>query len=258
MGYAIDDENKFTIAPDVNAKITFAERTSLYATVTGGLNDNDYLQTFLENRYVSPLSRIAYSRTLYDVVAGIKIGVLSGFEFDIFGGYKHTKDDHLYLFNRSNIELNIPSPVYGDISEGHVGGLFKTNIIPYTDLTLKAKAHFYDVTYDPAYTSADSFTSVKRAWGKPKFTFDANVDVKPLDKLILTLNYIYKGGRETFTSDVVKMKDINELNFRTEYKFIDWLSVNLTFNNILNQKYETFYGYTHQGFNVMGGVSLIF
>lgn len=76
--------------------------------------------------------------------------------------------------------------------------------------------------------------------------------------MILTLNYIYKGGRETFTSDVVKMKDINELNFRTEYKFIDWLSVNLTFNNILNQKYETFYGYTHQGFNVMGGVSLIF
>jgi len=79
------------------------------------------------------------------------------------------------------------------------------------------------------------------------------------------LNYLYAGGRKTVYSsymipvqEVIKMKDINELNFRGEYQVTDWLSVNARVNNILFQKYELQYGYALQGFNVLGGLSFKF
>lgn len=263
MNYAIDAENKFVIAPDVRASYTFAEKNSVYAIITGGINENHFLQTLMENRYVAPYNRINYSSTLYDATLGVKAGAVNGLEFDIFGGYKYTKDDHLYL-SGSAIDLgNISLPIYANISEGHIGGQVKTKLIPYTDLALRAKAYFYDVKYGNNVYDPDESVGYesmeKKAWGKPSFTFDANADIRPVDKLTVTLNYIYKGGRKTFFDNAsVKMKDINELNFRTEYQVLDWISVNVAFNNVLNQNYETFYGYTHQGFNAMAGVSLKF
>lgn len=263
LNYAIDVKNKFVIAPDIKANIFIAERNSLYATVTGGINDNHFVETFIENRYLIPNTRVGYSSTLYDAVAGFKLGALQGFEFDIFGGYKHTKDDHLYLFTYTDTWRNVSAPTYANVSEGHIGAQVKTKLIPYTDLRLGAKYYFYDVKYvNDRYSAAVALPSTeKEAWGKPKFALEADVDVNPVDRLYLNINYIYKGGRKTYllsSANSTKMKDMNEFNFRTEYKFIDWLSVNLAFNNILNQKYETTYGYTHQGFNVMGGVSLVF
>lgn len=266
LNYAIDVKNKFVIAPDIRASIRFADRNSVYAIVTGGINENNFLQTLLENRYANPATRVGYSSTLYDATLGFRIGALDGFEFDIFGKYKYTKDDHLYLYGSGNTAYrswgNYSASAYANVGEGSVGGQIKTQLIPYTDLTLRAQAYHYDVKYVNDRYDEDNtalLADKKKAWGKPAFTVDLNADVKPVDKLLLTLNYIYKGGRKTYFRDqTVNMKDVNELNFRGEYQFLDWLSANLTFNNLLNQKYETFYGYTHQGFNVMGGLSLKF
>ena len=107
--------------------------------------------------------------------------------------------------------------------------------------------------------------SEKKAWGRPTFTAELNADIKPIDKLTFSLNYVYAGGRKTVYSnyiipvqEVIKMKDINELNFRGEYQVTDWLSVNARVNNLLFQKYELQYGYALQGFNVLGGLSFKF
>ncbi|NDW10270.1 hypothetical protein [Dysgonomonas sp. 520] len=296
VNYAIDKKNRFLIAPDIRASVSIADKTSIYAIVTGGINDNDFISTLMENRYVTPVSRVDISRTPFDATLGFKIGAVRGIEFDIFGGYKYTKDDHSYTFlqmllfggkgeHYKEYFRGFSGLNYSNIYEGHVGGEIKTSLIPYTDLSLKAKAYFYDAKYSKSRGSGWNSDRKTKAWGRPTFTLDFNADVKPIDNLTLTLNYIYKGGRknmaqsifsygilpssddlgpikviyeDSFRSRSFKMKDVSELNLRGEYQLFDWLSLNASLNNILNQKYEMYAGYTLQGFHAMAGVSIKF
>lgn len=275
-----DTKTKFMVSPNVKAAIHINDVNTFYGEVTGGVNNNTYLDVLQENRYVNPIARVEYSKTLFDARLGFKSGVVSGFEFDIFAGYKKTDKDHLYLAESlynppadggyaSDVMMwgNVGTPLYANVGTGHVGGLLKTKLIPYTDLSAKITAYFYDVKYaNGNVTLIDKdLYSEKKAWGRPTFTAELNADIKPIDKLTFSLNYLYAGGRKTVYSnymvpvvEVVKMKDINELNFRGEYQVTDWLSVNAKVNNLLFQKYELQYGYALQGFNVLGGLSFKF
>ncbi|SBV96158.1 hypothetical protein [uncultured Dysgonomonas sp.] len=275
-----DTKTKVLVSPNVKAAIHINDVNTFYGEVTGGVNNNTYLDVLQENRYVNPIARVEYSKTLFDARLGFRSGVVSGFEFDIFAGYKKTDKDHLYLAESlynppadggyaSDVMMwgNVGTPLYANVGTGHVGGLLKTKLIPYTDLSAKITAYFYDVKYaNGNVTLIDKdLYSEKKAWGRPTFTAELNADIKPIDKLTFSLNYLYAGGRKTVYSnymvpvvEVVKMKDINELNFRGEYQVTDWLSVNAKVNNLLFQKYELQYGYALQGFNVLGGLSFKF
>lgn len=278
LSAAFDVKTKFLFSPNIKAEARVYDVNVFYGEVTGGINNNTYLDILRENRYVNLFSRVAYSKTLFDAKVGFKSGVVSGFEFDIFAGYKKTDNDHLFLatnsFPTAEASLdpsvlawgNVGTPFYAKIGTGHVGGLLKTNLIPLTDLSARITAYFYDVKYAAEYVdmSGDHLLE-KKAWGRPTFTAELNADVKPMENLTLSVGYLYGGGRKTFRFDgtidyvaSIKMKDINELNFKGEYKITDWVSVNARLNNVLNQKYELQYGYPLQGFNVLGGLNFKF
>jgi len=276
-----DVKTKMFISPNLKAAIHVNEVNTFYGEVTGGVNNNTFLDVLQENRYAAPFARVEYSKTLFDAKIGFKSGVISGFEFDIFAGYKKTDKDHLYIASPSidpNLSstypleyspwTNVGTPVYANVGTGHIGGLLKTNLIPYTDLSLKAMAYFYDVKYANAYVPLidKDAISEKKAWGRPSFTAELRADVKPVDELTFTLSYLYAGGRkaygvEDYTSakySSISMKDINELSVRAEYQILDWVSVHASANNLLFQKYELQYGYPLQGFNFLGGLNFKF
>jgi len=283
VGYAIDIKNKLVVSPEIDMSVILAEKNKLYLSVTGGVNENTFLQILDENRYINQMTRVGYSRTPYDLKAGFSSGSLTGFEFSIFGGYKQTKDDHLYMAMGGAFSTpenpgvqyfaykwgNLSTPFYADISTGHIGGSIKTSLIPRTDLSAKVTGYFYDVKYVngymPSYVS--EIPTEEKAWGRPTFTAELNADINILPELTVSLNYIYGGGRKAYLGKMryestsigsVSMKDINEFNVRAEYKVLDWISIYARANNILNQKYELIHGYTLQGFNALGGLSFKF
>jgi len=260
--YAIDDENKLQIAPNVNLSWQFVDKSLLYIGATGGINDNNFLDILRENRYADMNARVKYSKTLYDATIGIKSGAIQGFEFDIFGGYKQTNDDHLYVVNSIDRDPavtswgNVSTPIYNDIKTGHFGGLLKTTLIPYTDLSAKVVSYFYN---GDDYTNENGENTSFEAWNRPKLTVNVDLNFKPSKELTFSLNYLMASGRKAFYEGAShKMNNINELNFRGEYQFLDWLSINASVYNLMNQKYETWAGYTHQGLSAMGGLSLKF
>ncbi|NDV79031.1 hypothetical protein [Dysgonomonas sp. 511] len=274
-----DVKTKFLFTPNVIAETKIYEVNTIYAKVTGGVNENTYIDILQENRYATPLSRIEYSKTKYDLTIGFKSGVISGLEFDVFAGYKKTDKDHLYIAQSTYVPdpagepnerlylANVGTPAYANIATGSVGGVIKTLLIPYTDLSAKATAYFYNVKYTDGYVNfiEKEVFAEQKAWGRPSFTFDLSADVKPIDNLILSLGYMLGLGRKAYLQDrasakyqSVKMKDINELNFRAEYQITDWVSANFRLNNLLFQKYELQHGYPMQGFNFLGGLSFKF
>jgi len=255
ISHAFDFNDKTQISPMAKFNWNFEEKSMLYASVDGGINDNSLLSIYKENKYVNPFSRVEISKTPYDIKAGVKSGVISGFEFDIFGGYKYTKDEHLYLPSATNSWGNVSDVLYADLKTGHFGGAVKTKLIPFTDLSFKAVGYFYDTKLNSyGYTGPLG----EKAWGLPTLTLDLNADFTFIPNLTLTAKYRFEGGRKAYVTSVVDMDAVNELSFMGNYQIFDWLSVFAKANNILNQKYERYYGYTLQGFNAMGGVGLKF
>lgn len=255
FNWAIDASNKFAVAPTINLSWNFDEKSILYFNADGGINDNSFINIYKENRYMNPVGRVNISKTLYDTQLGVRSGIITGFEFDIFGGYKYTNDQHLYKPRATSSWDNVSDVVYANLGEGHIGGAVKTKLIPYTDLSVKAITYFYNLN---KYTKQD-FTIEKKAWGLPSLTFDFNADFSFIENLTLTANYQFEGGRKALSgSNSANMKNINELNLKASYHILKWLSLYAKANNVLNQKYEKYYGYTLQGINASAGFNLIF
>lgn len=275
-GFITDNKNSFIAAPDMYASVKLGEFNSLYASVTGGINENTFLQVLEENRYTNPFNRIGYSRTVYDTEIGVNIGAFAGVEFDIFAGYKQTNRDHLYITNApfsgysNNPTLdatyawgNMSDAVYANLGTGKVGASLKTNLIPQTNLWARAIVYAYNVKYKGGNVSGlvEELPSQKKAWGLPTATAELHADVKDaiLPNLTLSMDYTLELGRKAyFGGKSISMKNVNELNFRADYRVMDWISINARVNNVLSQKYERVYGYTHQGINFMGGLNLKF
>lgn len=257
VNYALDINDKFLVSPTLNASWLFNDKSSIYLTVDGGINDNNLVNIFRENKYVDTNSRIAISRTLYDAQLGLRTGSLEGVEFDIHGGYKYTKDEHLFTVGNNESWANVSTPIYANLGTGNVGGSFKTYLIPYTNLSLQADAYFYSLK---DYSSLNTqIPTDKKAWGLPNLRLNANVDFTFIPNLVLSVNYLLESGRKNYIAqNVVDMKNINELNFNAVYILSNKLSIYGKVSNILNQKYERYYGYTLQGTNVLGGLSLNF
>lgn len=255
--YALDINDKFLVAPNVKASWLFNDRSKLYFDVDGGINDNNLVNVFRENRYVNPNTRIDISRTLYNALLGIKTGSLEGFEFDIHGGYKYTKDEHLFTAGSNDSWANVSTPIYANLGTGNFGGVIKTYLIPYTNLSVEANAYFYNINDYSSLNSSDP--SIKKAWGLPNFKLNASADFTFIPNMVLGIDYLLESGRKNYIAgNSLDMKNINELNIRAIYNFNSSLSVYGRVSNILNQKYEQYYGYTVQGTNVWGGVSFKF
>lgn len=257
INWAIDKSNKFVVAPTIDLKWNFEEKSLAYLTVDGGVNNNSFIDVFNESRYIMPIERVDISKTLYDAQIGVRSGVISGFEFDIFGGYKYTQNDHFFVQTPMGIWANVSVPIYANLGSGHFGGAIKTKLIPYTDLSLKAVSHFHNVS---KYTSTNSDLKIeKEAWGEPTFTVDLNADFSFIENLTLTANYQLQTGRKALNFGKIEdMKNINEVNIRANYHVLEWFSIYVKANNVLNQKYERYYGYTLQGINAVAGFNLTF
>ncbi|MEN9917985.1 MAG: hypothetical protein RL662_421 [Bacteroidota bacterium] len=256
LNYAIDYNDKTRIAPKLKLLWNFAQKNSFYINVDGGVNDNNLVSIHRENKYANPFRRIAISQTHYDMRTGIKSGAIAGFEFDIFGGYKYTKNEHLYTQVSASSWANVSDALYANLTTGHLGGSLHTRLIPNTDVSMKVVGYFYNVK---EYSGLNTHPSQKRAWGLPNMTFDLNADFHIIDNLVLTAHYAFEGGRKTYlNSQSIKMSSVNDLSFRANYQVLDWFSVYGKINNIMNQRYERYYGYTLQGINALIGASLKF
>lgn len=253
---AFDKEKKILISPIVKFNWEFASSSSFYINVDGGINNNDLASVFSENRYINPTRRIEFSRTAYDALLGIKSGSISGFEFDVFGGYKYIKNEHLYLQTSTQSWANISDVIYANFGIGHLGGIVKTSLIPRTDLSLKIITYFYNLK---EFTNSTPVFTEKKAWGLPDLLLNLNACFSISDNLTFSANYIYEGGRKTYLDkSSIKMNNINELNISLRYEPLKWLSFYAKADNLMNQKYEKYYGYTSQGINLLGGIGLKF
>lgn len=264
------DEKKFFVSPNVLAEVEVADATVLYGNFLGRIRSNSAYEVSLENRYANPSQAIMTSRTWLDGTIGIKSGVAPGFWFDIFAGYKITDNDHFFIPSDYYASYtgtgahwgNVGQAVYLDSRVFRAGASLKYSYQKFVDITLKGVYNAWDVSKPDKNEINVPAGSGYKAYNKPELELEAGIQVKPVDKVSVGLAYYLGTNRyttfNTISFESFKMKNINELNLTGTYTFNDTFGAYLKVNNLLNQKYDLFYGYTVQGFNAMVGVNVNF
>jgi hypothetical protein len=262
LGGKVDVEfggrKKIVAAPTVRFNYYPSDQFLFYLLAEGGRKDNSNYNTYYENRYVDPSFRIWDSRTPLDGTVGIKFLPVRPLSVDIFAGYKITMDEHFYIsslpYSGSNISL---VPEYQDANIIKAGANLKYNFQDVFEIDLKGVYYKWDITAK----QGNSIPSTLQAWHKPDFVADLNMAYR-VPAIPLKLNLLYHGefGRKTYdlVSDITKMNNINDLSAKATYSFTKFLSVYASANNLLFQKYDIWYGYPAQNFNIMAGINVLF
>ena len=258
------ENSKFAASPHIAFDVEVADKTVFYLKADGKLYSNSMYETALVNRYVNPTEELMPSRNWLDANLGIKSGVVPGFWFDVFAGYKITSSDVLYLPSRV-----FEQDGFGNFAEAmsdintkrfFAGVNLKYNYQKLFEINLKGVYNNWKANYGDSWIGGEANAELDRVWGKPTAEINAGVTVRPIDKLAVDVNYYLATGRYTQLGgyEEVNLNNINELNIRGMYNINKTFSVNVQLNNVLFQKYDIYYGYPAQGFNLMGGINVNF
>jgi hypothetical protein len=262
---------KFGIAPDIRFHWRPVQETLLYLSIEGGIKDNSSYDTYYENRYINPRYRIYDSKSPFDGTVGIRFSPRPNLGIGMFTGYKWTTDEHFYTSEIHTLEAEYytysATQRFG-IQYAHAqtfkwGGTLQYTYQDVFDLGLKLLYQKWNVTKLSDLISDEKERTYKlEAWNKPAFTADLNIGVKVLSDIPfrLDLTYHLSAGRKALlpTDEVIRMKNIHDANLKGEYTLHETIAVFVKLNNLLFQKYDLWYGYPAQNFNIMAGISVKF
>ncbi|MDR1258024.1 MAG: TonB-dependent receptor [Tannerellaceae bacterium] len=259
-----ENSTKLFASPNAGIDVRLGTNSVAYINVKGEIHSNSASQLSRENRYIDPYTGVTSSRTWLDVAAGVKSGILPGFWFHLFGEYKITDDDYFfipYLTQEGFGNVSRVLPIDSKLLRGGVE--LKYTYRRLFDLVLKGiYNHWNEEEDDLDYrlsTNDFQLTPKRKAYGRPSTELMAGVNIRPIEKLSLALDYHLVSGRKTLLyNNNREMKDISELNLTASYTFNDTFGAYLNMKNLLFKSYELIYGYPLQGFSIMAGVNIHF
>lgn len=274
IGIQFGKRKEFLLSPNIKFNYRAHNNFLIYLEAVGGIKDNSNYEIHYENRYLAPELRVLDSRTPLDATFGVKLGLVPGLSFDLFTGYKNTKDEHFYYasmpatnpYREQSHTYNTIQVDYADANTFKLGASLNYKWKDQFSFSTTATYYNWDVSKDLdkkkySYEELESPLLKGGAWNKPDFVLDAMIGYQfaEVPGYQIYLNYHSEYGRQTIAQGLKKnMKNIHELNVKGIYALSDMLSINVSLNNLLFQKYDIWYAHPAQGFNLMGGLSVKF
>jgi len=257
--------NTANISPEIRFNwFTLKDKINLYAITTGGIRENSLKSMFYENRYAAPNVRIKDSRTMVDVTVGAKYMPITELYVNLFAGLELNNDEHYFLPFIDTLGMSL-KPIYGNETTVKFGACAKYS---YNVLDLELQTVYYSrsVKATDDYTAlADEFYTVP--WFKPSLELTFRAGYK-FSNLPLQIDLAYRGGfgRKSTVVNTYNpayhteddASSINDLSLKGLYKIKPNLTAFASFNNLMFQNYDIYYGYPAQQFNMGVGVSYLF
>lgn len=235
----------FRAAPDVYAQYNFADSYLLYAQAKGGKLQNDFrrLETICPYGKLTGQTDATYEQL--NAALGLKASPVTGLWMNIYGGYQNLKNDLVQGFDGQSLLL------YGQNTSNFYFGAEVS--YSYKDIFAIAASGTYrnwDTKKDEANPYADAALRFK-----PALEADLHADIRPISPLLFKLGYQHIARQKTEGTTV---DAVSNLYAGLEYKLFKGISIYARANNLLNQKYQYYWGYPAEGINFVGGVSFCF
>ncbi len=239
--------------PDIKVELPIAENVlAVFARVEGDVIKNSYRTVTLENPFLNSAVVPLNSNEAIMLTGGLNGNFSSAVSFAAWVKYGTVKDMALFV-NDSISPYHKFNLVYDDVNvlDLHAELTYKA------DEKFKVSFHFDQYSYTPDLEL--------KAWERPQNEFSLIAGYNLRDKIELTASVLGRGkvySREKAEVGngyvATKIKSYIDANLGIEYHYSKILSVYLNLNNLGFSKYQLWYGYPSEGFNMLGGISYSF
>ena len=252
--FSINKGQIFNAMPDVTINYNEGKTLSIYAGITGDYQIHTLSSTLEHCRYFNPYSTgIALNTyTPADFFAGFRLKpFLEGLMVDAHVNYKFVYNDYFIrnvIDSVSNNYMNIFTADFSNTQILSTGARINYN---YQNKYVAHAGFKYNY-----YTVADStLTMVNR----PSWEIEVGTEMTPIKGLAINADfYTGLGYKAILPTGVIDLPNHFDLNIGAAYTFHEQCTIFARFNNIINSKYQYFYGYENIGFNCLFGVKITF
>ncbi|MDY0089510.1 MAG: TonB-dependent receptor [Flavobacteriaceae bacterium] len=266
---ASEGKNKFFVYPQITASYKLVgDLMIFYAGAEGTLQQNSYRDFTEANPFLSPTLWIAPTDRQYDIYAGLKGKLAGNISYNVRGSYMNERGKALFKSNFVNsfiLSENIPNfsfgnsfqTIYDDVKTLSIYGEVKADLNQ--DFSAGVNGTFFSYSTDS-----------EEAWNLPAYTFGVTLDVNITPKWFAGTNIFFTGERkdqlitpselvaDTFDYSTISLKSYLDANAHVGYKHNERLTGFLRLNNISNQKYERWFNFPAQGFQIILGANYKF
>lgn len=230
-----------------------------YAGIKGELKQNTFKSMSLENEFILSNIQLQNEHNALNAFVGIKGTLTKRIGFNASIGFSNHKNkalfvtDTVYAKGRNQFRV-----IYDTMNITTIEGSLSYQMSE--KLKIDGIGRFY------SYNARNNAF----AWNLPQFNFIARGSYNLYDKFLVTLDMSYEGGRKGLVYDAgenITLEDgqfakklgfIADVNLGVEYRYNKRISAFLQFNNLAAQRYQRWYNYQVQGFQVMGGLTFRF
>lgn len=270
-----DEDSKARLAPNIRANWTPVEDIiSIYAGIDGDYISNHYSKIAYENPFVNPDHDVKNTMQKFRFYGGFDGKLSKKTNFKVSAEYAII-DDHPFYYQNESYYFNPtynPAPLVVD----------NTFAVLYDNTNrLKLNAEIFHASSDKlnVLVSANyyqySLEQQQEAWNMPNWDGNISVSYKVNEQLTLSADIFFLGQRKTLIIEEANPLDITalaktptyksynldtalDLNIKGNYLLTSKFSVFAQLNNFGFQKYQRWFGYPVQSFNLLAGVSYSF
>ncbi len=254
----------FNPSPDIFAEWKVAPKwLAIYGGVGGGYQVNTLDMMFKENRYLFSDLRVKDTYTPVSSYIGFKFKPAYNILIDAYLKYNYI-DNQYFLINKDYQYSNLSSTSLASSEEAVIySNRFNAvySKAEHTQVGIRANynlRNLINIQWKGAYNHWKVY-DIATAWNKPKFESDLAADVRITRNLNLTTNVFFESERFAKIGNVdYRMKPKVDINLGASYSYLNWLTIFGKVNNLINSKYEEYYGYEVQGINLMAGAAFSF
>ena len=247
-------------SPDVRFDWQVAPKwLGFYAGLTGDYKVNNQNDIFAENPYLSfDTPQIGGTYTPFEFFAGVKMKPSANFMMDIFANLRYLEDQYLFInkIDEQHLLLAPTDTIYTNRFDAIQSAATHFRMGARLNYTYQNRLN---IQLKGTYNSWDVYNNNLYAWQKPAFEADFGTSFNVTKGLAFSLNIFYEGERHAkLGNHIATMNPKVDINVGASYTYLDWLTFFAKGNNLLNSRYENFYGYQVQGLNAMVGAAISF
>ena len=219
-------------------------KMKMFGGIDGGLRKNSIRRYFEMVPFTYDSIQIANSYDQLRVYAGLKGSITNNSQFMVEFGNNTTSKMPLIVTNNDSIRsLQI---VYDNVNNLYFAADLRFSVGE--KLRVGANCKFNN------YTTNDQL----QAWHLPSLTYALSGQYYVNKNLVAQLGLDGMSRRYNtiqYTGQQIEMKGFTDINLRVDYKVKNLLRIWVQGSNLLNQKYQQWYGYNNFGLTIMGGIS---
>ena len=233
------DGTIFRFAPDIHFNWEFVENYFVFASIDGGKQLHTWNDISQYCIYFDPSQRIPSSYTPLDSHLGVKLHFIPELSLSLHGGYEIVADALFQSIGHSSRAISWQTI---DANCFKTGARIDANISSYVTLTLDAAYRLW------------KHDGTAITYNRPRWEGNAHVTIHPHNQFDVELGYNMQLDRNFGVYG--SLSDIHNLQASVIYSPLHWLSIKAHGNNLLNRRYDYYYGLPAPRIQAMIGVGI--